>query len=250
MELRIESLVRLPDLRAADELLREVWGAPCGEPPMALDIMRALAYTGGYVAGAYDGDVLVGVAAGFRAAEGGLHSHITGVAPGRHGQGIGLALKRHQRTWAADRELEDITWTFDPLIRRNAYFNLAKLRAVAEGYLPDFYGAMTDGINDGDASDRLFVRWTLGPPEPPEPLEEVKRADLLTEDLVASSFTGEPMRCATPADIEGLRKTDPVLARAWRAALRDSLGTALAAGYRVTGFTRDGWYLLDPLEIS
>ncbi|MEV4250790.1 GNAT family N-acetyltransferase [Streptosporangium canum] len=250
MELRIESLVQLPDLRAADELLREVWGAPGGEPPMALDMMRALAYTGGYVAGAYDGDALVGVAAGFRSAEGGLHSHITGVAPGRHGQGVGLALKRHQRAWTAEHGLDDITWTFDPLIRRNAYFNLTKLGAIAEAYLPDFYGPMTDGINDGDASDRLFVRWTSEPPEPPERSEDVKRADLLTEDLVASSPTGEPLRCATPADIEGLRKTDPGLARAWRAALRDSLGTALAAGYRVAGFTRGGWYLLDPLEIS
>ncbi|MFI6920456.1 GNAT family N-acetyltransferase [Nonomuraea spiralis] len=247
MELRIESLVRLPDLRAADELLREVWGTPCGAPPMALDMMRALAYTGGYVAGAYNGDALVGVAVGFRSADGGLHSHITGVAPGRHGQGIGMALKRHQRTWAACHELDDITWTFDPLIRRNAYFNLTKLGAVAEAYLPDFYGAMSDGINEGDASDRLFVRWISDPPEPPQ---EVRRVDLLTEDLISSSPTGEPARCATHADIEGLRKTDPGLARAWRAALRDSLGTALAAGYRVTGFTRDGWYLLDPLEIS
>src|SRR5437763_17197337 len=52
-------------------------------------------------------------------------------------------------------------WTTDPLIRRNAYFNLAKLGAEAPQYLVDFYGEMRDAFNAGDESDRLLIRWRL-----------------------------------------------------------------------------------------
>jgi len=33
-----------------------------------------------------------------------------------------------------------IAWTYDPLIRRNAYFNLVKLGARPVEYLRNFYG--------------------------------------------------------------------------------------------------------------
>lgn len=241
-ELRIESLTSLADLRAAEALLREVWGAGHGDAPLALDVMCALAHTGGYVTGAFLGDRLVGVAAGFRGVEDGLHSHIAGVLPECQGRKVGHALKLHQREWAAEHGINSVTWTFDPLVRRNAYFNLARLGAVVEKYLPDFYGPMADGINDGGASDRLFVRWSHDTPADPP---DVPRATVLTEDLVIAPVTGGPLRCATPADIEDLRRTAPSQAREWREALRTTLGGALDAGYRVTGFTRDGYYLLD-----
>ena len=54
-----------------------------------------------------------------------------------------------------------IAWTYDPLIRRNAYFNLAKLGARPVEYLPNFYGAMDDAINGGTETDRMLVRWEL-----------------------------------------------------------------------------------------
>lgn len=53
-----------------------------------------------------------------------------------------------------------------PLVRRNAYFNLVKLGARATDYLPDCYGPMHDGLNRGEASDRLFVEWDLLSPPP------------------------------------------------------------------------------------
>ena len=110
----------------------------------------------------------MGAAAGFLAEHDGpaLHSHLAAVAPAARGLGAGAAIKFHQRQWAAARGLRTITWTFDPLIRRNAWFNLAKLGAAVEAYLPDFYGRMDDGINDGDATDRLLVVWAVTPPAP------------------------------------------------------------------------------------
>jgi predicted GNAT superfamily acetyltransferase len=47
-----------------------------------------------------------------------------------------------------------------------------------------------------------------------------------------------------PADIEALRVTDPARAAAWRTALRDALVPLMASGARVTGFDRDGWYVV------
>ena len=50
-----------------------------------------------------------------------------------------------------------MTWTFDPLVSRNARFNLTKLGAHAVEYLPDFYGAMEDGINSNDEKIHLTL---------------------------------------------------------------------------------------------
>ena len=68
------------------------------------------------------------------------------------------------------------TWTFDPLVRANARFNLVKLGAVAVAYLTDFYGEMQDGINAGDRSDRCAVKWELDDPgpRPPAPVHPSK----------------------------------------------------------------------------
>ncbi|WP_241682876.1 hypothetical protein [Actinomadura sp. J1-007] len=57
--------------------------------------------------------------------------------------------------------LSRITWTFDPLVRRNAHFNLVKLGARPEEYLPSFYGAVEDSINGGDETDRVLAVWPL-----------------------------------------------------------------------------------------
>ncbi|MEV7969420.1 GNAT family N-acetyltransferase, partial [Sphaerisporangium sp. NPDC088356] len=140
-----------------------IWHPDPGGAPITVELMRALSHAGNYVVGAYEGDRLAGASVGFLAAPAGrvLHSHVTGTSDGR---GIGFALKLHQRAWALSRGLERITWTFDPLVRRNAHFNLTKLGARPEEYLPSFYGAMEDAINGGDESDRMLAIWRLNEP--------------------------------------------------------------------------------------
>ena len=86
------------------------------------------------------------------------------MAPGLTGRHVGFALKLHQRAWALLRGVSEIAWTFDPLVSRNAYFNLVKLGAQPAEYLPNFYGTMLDTINGDDDSDRLLVRWRLRSP--------------------------------------------------------------------------------------
>jgi predicted GNAT superfamily acetyltransferase len=217
----ILELTRIDDLRAATELWCRVWEAQSPDQLMNLSTLRALQHSGNYVAGAFRGETLVGAAVAFRG-DGHLHSHVTGVAKG--GKGVGYALKLHQRTWALDRGIPEVHWTFDPLVRRNAYFNIEKLGARATAYLVDFYGPLNDGLNRGEPSDRLYVVW----------------------DLVARRPAQQPVRrlVPTPADIESLRVTDPDRARRWRFELREQLHGALQQGLRIGAITADGNYVL------
>jgi len=148
----IKELTDLEDLRRLGELFAVVWGRP-GEPPMSSDILRALGHSGNYISGAFaDGRLiggLVGWLGGDPRHELHMHSHILGVLPDNEARGLGFGLKQHQRTWCLERGVMVMEWTTDPLVRRNAYFNLTKLGAEAPRYLVDFYGQMRDGIKAG-----------------------------------------------------------------------------------------------------
>lgn len=258
----IAELSDVDDLRDLAELFAVVWGRP-GEPPISSDVLKALAHSGNYVCGAYvDGKLaggLVGWFGGVPPHDLHLHSHILGVIAGYEAHGLGFELKQHQRRWCLDRGVKVIEWTTDPLVRRNVYFNVTKLGAQATEYLTNIYGVMTDGINAGEESDRLLISWRLessaaGAGAEPK-LDELIRAGAVTALSVGPS--GEPvvtaaapvarvLLCQVPDDIVALRRRDPDLARAWRTALRQTLGDAIGAGYEVSGATRSGWYVLEP----
>jgi predicted GNAT superfamily acetyltransferase len=245
----IHELHRLDQLEAAKGLFEEVWRPAEGNPPpVGLELLRALAHAGNYVVGAFAGPRMVGASAGFFTAPppGGLHSHITGVAPGGQGRGVGFALKLHQRAWAMARGLEVVVWTFDPLVARNAWFNLAKLGAVPVEYLDNFYGTMTDAINAGMEGDRLLLAWRLDDPAvaaacsgvPRQP--SVARADPALsvgrdQQPVARDTDAPLVTVAVPPDVA---RMGPDHRRAWRRAVREVLGGLLADGAEVTGFLR------------
>lgn len=246
--IRVLPLDTLAGVREAAALFCRVWRTDAATPPLPAEVMRAVEHAGGYVVGAYLDQDLVGASSGFLGLDGSrpvLHSHISGVSvPGR---GIGLALKLHQRAWALERRIEAITWTFDPLVRRNAWFNLAKLGAVGAEYLVDFYGPMTDGVNGGESSDRLFTRWDLL--TEPAPAAPGGAAVVLAEQDGEPAPTPAPadgtrLLVQLPADVEALRGTHPDLARRWRLAVREALVPAFADGYRADGITRDGCLVL------
>lgn len=160
----VTELRSVAELRRAAALFGQVWATAPEASPGPADLLRALSHAGNYVAGAWRAGELVGCSVGFLGLAAGrlhLHSHVTGVVPGGQGAGVGFALKQHQRAWALARQITEIGWTYDPLIRRNAFFNLVKLGAEVVAYEPCFYGEMTDGINAGDESDRCVVRWRL-----------------------------------------------------------------------------------------
>ena len=263
----IRQLHDLEPMQEVVDLFVDVWQTRGMDPPVNRDLLRALAHAGAYVAAAYVGDELVGASVGFFAADGALHSHISGVRSGVQGRSIGYALKLDQRAWCLDRGIGVITWTFDPLVRRNAWFNLRKLGATCGEYLRDFYGPMQDGMNAGDSSDRLVARWDLLSPQVLAATAG-EAADLDVEALRAAgaallvendddrpvahqpdSGVGRPtLLVGTPTDVIDLRGQDLALATSWRQAVRAALEPAMASGYRVTGITRSGYYVLTPID--
>lgn len=256
----VRELSLLRDLADVVELYSSIWGRS-ENPPMTIELLRAFTKAGNYVGGAFAGDRLVGACVGFfhAPAEDALHSHIAGVARDFTGRHAGYALKLHQRAWTLLRGVSEVAWTFDPLVSRNAYFNVAKLAARPIEYLPDFYGPMGDTINAGGDSDRLLVRWGLrdrevvaacsGTSRPASAGVELGHGAVLAlgkdgHEPVAGRLDGRVSLVAVPRDIEGLRTADPALAQRWRVAVRESLGTLVADGARITGFDREGWYVV------
>ncbi len=258
----VRELGDLADLAAVVHLYAEIWGRGAN-PPMTLELLRAFGKAGNYVGGAFDGDRLVGACVGFfhAPAEDALHSHIAGVADDVAGRHVGFALKLHQRSWAMLRGVAEIAWTFDPLVSRNAYFNLVKLAARPDEYLANFYGAMLDTINGDDDSDRLLVRWRLRDPAVVAACEGGWVAAVAADEIaggavvaLGSTPDGAPQvgsldaavtsLVAVPRDIGALRVADPVLAQRWRVALREVLAALLADGARISGFDKAGWYVV------
>ena len=258
MTASIRELKDVDDLRELAYLFAVVWGR-AGEPPIGSDVLKALAHSGNYVCGAYvDGTLVAGLVGWF----GGLpphdmhlHSHILGVIPGNEAHGVGFELKQHQRLWCLERGVKVIEWTTDPLVRRNAYFNLTKLGARATAYLTNIYGEMTDGINAGEESDRLLISWRLDSASvgvEPKVDELMREGAVLAlsvgssgEPVVADTPVARVLLCQVPEDIVALRHTMPSTARSWRLAVRRAFGDAFATGYRITTATRTGHYVLE-----
>ena len=275
----IRELGTIDELGAMIALFDRIWAPEPGNSSLRLDMSLAMVKAGNYAAGAFDlatGELL-GACIGFfgppSRAE--LHSHIAGVGPAGLGRAVGFALKLHQRAWCLHRNVRAIAWTYDPLIRRNGYFNLVKLGARPVEYLPNFYGTMDDAINGGTETDRLLVHWDLCSElvadascgrtrQASFAAEQVGgAATVLSAGLDGLPVPGFPagrppaagpaadgrpgvrtLLVGVPADIEAMRASDPAAATAWRTALRGVLAPLLDGGARVTGFDRDGWYVI------
>lgn len=242
----------MTEMKQANQLLDSIWQ---GDASSRFDpaLLVAMAHAGNYVVGVFRDDEMVGTCVGFFAAPAGgtLHSHIAGVRSDQVGQGVGRELKEHQRLWCMARGISTITWTFDPLVARNAYFNISRLGAEATEYVVNFYGAMSDNVNVGQASDRMLASWSVNRP----------RLGPFSADglplVLDHGPDGEPVEARVdagkialriPADIEHLRTTDPEQAIRWRLALRKQLGDRMSAGWHVTGFDKSGIYIMEALE--
>jgi len=264
MKAEIRELKELEDLEAIGRLFGTIWGRT-DVPGVSSDILKALSVSGNYISGAYvDGRLsggLVGWLGGSPRDGLHMHSHILGVLPGDERRGLGFELKQHQRRWCLDRGVTVMEWTTDPLIGRNVYFNVGKLGAEAPEYFVNFYGQMQDGINAGEESDRLLIRWQLDSERAeraatgsPEELDVEKLKSWRTNAVLAVGDDGEPvpgrsdarvLLCQVPDDIVAMRRTNPRLAREWRLAVREALKEALARDYAIKGATRTGWYVLE-----
>lgn len=245
-------VVRAPasqrELRAVSAVLAEIWQVPVERSPGPANILTALHDTDGYVAGAWQGDTLIGGSFGLSYVDEGvlcLRSQVTGSLV--RDRGVGLALKLHQRAWAVAGGVERITWTFDPLVRRNARFNLRRLGARIVRYVPDFYGSLDDGMSGTFPTDRCVVEWgargPLGAVTTSEPAVVALDDDGRGGPRVSRRrSSGAPRSLAMPHDVVALRASSPQQAARWATAMQRVMCAALADGLVGVDVTDDGRY--------
>lgn len=237
-------------IAAVADFFSDVWRNPPQSPPLPAEVMHSLVHAGGAVHAAYtvDGERLAGACVAVFGPPAAADAYSLLAAADR---GVGYAVKQAQRVWLLERGARTLRWTFDPLVGRNAYFNLVKLGGVATEYLVDFYGPMADGVNAGDESDRLAVTWDLttvvrwwGRGGRDRAAAPVTATAPDGAPLARRSADGRYVWCRVPVDVVTLRAADPGLALSWRHAVRDVFTEAFAEGFTATDMARDGWYTL------
>jgi predicted GNAT superfamily acetyltransferase len=239
----LRPLRTLEDCDAIIEVMVATWGDYQTVPR---EVLRALAASGNVPFGAFAGETLVGYVLGWAAVDpqDGLHvhSHQLATLPYRRHAGVGYALKLAQRAQALDQGIEVARWTFDPLVARNAYFNIHKLGAIADRFERNFYGEMTDELNRGDRSDRLMIRWDLRPAPGPNrgvpdgPRAMVRRRDRMPES--ADDAEGDAAVIEVPDEYGALRVSEPHVATAWRDAVANAVESCLGRGLVAAWFDR------------
>jgi predicted GNAT superfamily acetyltransferase len=247
----IRPLASLADYRACVELQREIWGDAFEVVPAA--ILQVSTHVGGVALGAFDAEGrLVGFAFGLTGVEDGkvIHwSHILDVRPELRNAAIGRALKERPRRELERRHIGEMYWTYDPLIAKNAHFNLNVLGARVVRYAPDMYGETGSPLHHGFATDRLVVVYDTARP-PRDASSNLAGDDACTPVLTARPQPGDPVRSPgdepaprarleVPADFAQLLADAPADAKAWHVATREHIQWTLAHGYIVTGLRRD-----------
>ena len=228
----IRPLTSLPDQDLGRMIFDKTWAMDAGTE-ITPNLLQAMIHSGAYLSGAFVDGECVGAAFAFPATTGGLHlhSHMTAVLDSFRDKGIGYALKVDQYKWAKQNNYKEITWTFDPLVARNAKLNVLKLGVDISAYYPNFYGDMPDELNAGDESDRVMASLkVLG--DVPTP-----RAAISTPDKSA-------VLIAIPDDIVAIRGKDLAENLRWRRSVRDEFVSALARGGKVIGFSANNEYVV------
>lgn len=209
----------LDELRATME---SVWGPEVVIPRNAL---RGLALGGAGLLVARRGDDNLGFALGWLGWTGGVHfhSHQVGVRAGLRSTGIGAALKLAQRAQCLAHGITEMRWTFDPLLAKNARFNLVRLGAQVVDFFPNCYGERRDAFNTGDVTDRVEVSWAL--------------------DRAVGGALVDPQHrqvIAIPADYHQLRLDDRATADDVRRQVGAVFGAAFGDGRRIVGLCHTG----------
>lgn len=276
---KLQIIERPRELEAVEQLQRIVW--PGDETAVVpVHMMVAAIHNGGLVIGASAGgegpvtSSLMGFVFGFP----GVYStpdgprpkhcsHMLGVHPDYRGSGLGFALKRAQWQMVRHQRLDLITWTYDPLLSRNAHLNITKLGAVCNRYLREMYGEMRDGLNVGLPSDRFEVDWWMNTQRVERRLSRRARlrldlahyfgagADIINPTTAAQGGWPRPGEVRTPhpdeekipgrtplllveipSNFQALRTAAADLALEWRQHTRALFEDLFGRGYLVTDF--------------
>ena len=249
----IREINELAEMRAVEELQKEIWGVP------DLDVVPythlvAAKEAGGVLIGAFDGETCVGFVYGFPSFERGQlahHSHMLAVKPAYRNYDLGRRLKLAQRERVIAQGVDLISWTFDPLQSLNAHFNFGKLGVLADRYFVNFYGEDAASFLHQTGTDRLWVSWLVsservqglidggshqvssnhGPP-----LVQVEVDDAPRRNDLAEGLSQDQAAIEIPSNIDALPRETGLR---WREETRWAFTEALKAGYFVDTFVRE-----------
>lgn len=265
-DIDVRPLRTAEDYAACVALQMATWGAGFREAVPAT-ILRIAQRLGGVATGAFAADgTLLGFVFGMTGVEDGAVVHwsdMLAVRDDLRNHGIGRRLKLHQRDAVRAAGATRMYWTYDPMLARNAHFNLTRLGARVVEFVPDMYGADTGSALHGDSgTDRFIVVWPLAArgdaPAPASAPDDAQDAPILN-DGAADGRDAEPARIArdmpprvrveVPSDVLAVQQASPARAAHWRATGRHALQWALAHGYAVERFVHDaaaerGFYVL------
>ena len=229
---KIVDLSNLSEQSNARLIFDITWSMDAGTE-ITPNLLQAMVHSGSYLSGAFVDNKIVGAAFAFPATNGGLHlhSHMTAVLDKFRDKGVGYALKIDQWNWAKKHKYSHLSWTFDPLVRRNVKLNIVKLGVDISSYYPNFYGAMPDALNAGDESDRLMVSWSTDTDEP-------KARELITDPKP------EDILIEIPEDIVAIRSKDQSESLKWRRQVRDQFLAAFEKNGKVVGFSANNEYVV------
>jgi predicted GNAT superfamily acetyltransferase len=250
----IRPLTSHGELNACVAMQRRIWGKEYDVVPSSL--IKVVTRIGGLAAGAFDDRDFLGFVLGITGVEHGavVHwSHMLAVAPEAQNHGIGHALKDYQRAYAREIGAQAIYWTFDPLVARNAHFNLNVLGVRVTRYVPDMYGESTSPLHRGIGTDRFIVSWPLEDAALAARRQEIAWAhDRDATSRGDGAEKGDVIRMEVPYDIALLQSSDMPAALGWRARTRATIQDALTHGFTIQGFRRgtggsakNGYYVLE-----
>jgi predicted GNAT superfamily acetyltransferase len=122
-----------------------------------------------------------------------------------------------------------------------------KLGARVVSFHRDFYGELKDAFSAGLGSDRFLVRWGID--DAPPRSDDADRATLLSvgsfEEPVVLDAAGSALLAEIPRNIVAIRQRDRALAIEWRDAFAATVGSKVAGGAHITGFSGEGAYVID-----
>ena len=277
MPIKFKQLKTLEDLNPCEDLQGAVWKFNKSDiiPPR---FMRVLCKHGGFAMGAFDGDKMIGFVFGVPAIHYGRpsqHSHMLAVLPEYRNHNVGYQLKMAQREEALNRNIDLITWAFDPLQSKNAHLNINKLGVIACSYDINLYGETSSSkLHSGLGTDRLLAEWWLVSdkvktiidghthdatkklPAKGLSINETRHDEQgflipVDSDL---SLTDDVLLLEIPADIDKMKTANIDAAHRWRELIQKAFLHYFNAGYYVNslqverkGDTRRVCYVLERL---
>ena len=236
-EITIRECTTIEEFDGCVYLQREAFGLPDLElsPRRHLIVSRA---AGGWTLGAFVAERRVGFVHHLAAVRANNeifgYSHVMAVAKDYQNKGVGARLKWAQRERALGEGRKLIKWTWDPMMARNAHFNLNRLGAIVETYADNYYG-MDYNLDQaiGLPSDRLSATWLL----------DSARVRALASGSTAAIIDSEPVATVSiPSAWTTLVKQDPQRARDEQARVKAEFHKAFAQQLICAGFERGGEY--------